>query len=91
MRADKQAVTRLLRTARGQIDGVLKMIEEDRYCIDVLNQMLAAEAVLRRAEREVLRAHMEGCGAEAFENGGEEERSRKIDEIIMAVEKMERR
>ncbi len=91
MRADKQAVTRLLRTARGQIDGVLKMIEEDRYCIDVLNQMLAAEAVLRRAEREVLRAHMEGCVAEAFENGGEEERSRKIDEIIMAVEKMERR
>ena len=83
--------TRLLRTARGQIDGVLKMIEEDRYCIDVLNQMLAAEAVLRRAEREVLRAHMEGCVAEAFENGGEEERSRKIDEIIMAVEKMERR
>ncbi len=91
MRADKQAVTRLLRTARGQIDGVLKMIEEDRYCIDVLNQMLAAEAVLRRAEREVLRAHMEGCVAEAFENGGEEERSRKIDEIITAVEKMERR
>lgn len=91
MRADKQVVTRLLRTARGQIDGVLKMIEEDRYCIDVLNQMLAAEAVLRRAEREVLRAHMEGCVAEAFENGGEEERSRKIDEIIMAVEKMERR
>ena len=91
MRADKQAVTRLLRTARGQIDGVLKMIEEDRYCIDVLNQMLAAEAVLRRAEREVLRAHMEGCVAEAFENGGEEERSRKIDEIIMAVEKLERR
>ena len=91
MRADKQAVTRLLRTARGQIDGVLKMIEEDRYCIDVLNQMLAAEAVLRRAEREVLRAHMEGCVAEAFENGGEEERGRKLDEIIMAVEKMERR
>ena len=58
MRADKTKVTRLLKTARGQIDGILKMIEEDQYCIDILNQMLASEAVLRRAEREVLRAHM---------------------------------
>ena len=78
MRADKTKVTRLLKTARGQIDGILKMIEEDQYCIDILNQMLASEAVLRRAEREVLRAHMEA------------ERAKKIEEIIKTVEKMER-
>lgn len=90
MRADRAKVARLLKTARGQIDGILKMIEEDRYCIDVLNQMLASEAVLRRAEREVLRAHMEGCVAEAFEHADETERSEKIEEIIRTVEKMER-
>ena len=67
------------------------MVEENQYCIDVLNQMLAAEAVLRRAEREVLRAHMEGCVAEAFERADEGEREQKIDEIIKAVEKMEHR
>lgn len=91
MRADKAKVTRLLKTARGQLDGILKMVEENQYCIDVLNQMLAREAVLRRAEREVLRAHMEGCVAEAFERADEGEREQKIDEIIKAVEKMEHR
>ena len=91
MRADKAMVTRLLKTARGQLDGILKMVEENQYCIDVLNQMLAAEAVLRRADREVLRAHMEGCVAEAFERADEGEREQKIDEIIKAVEKMEHR
>ena len=90
MRADKTKVTRLLKTARGQIDGILKMIEEDQYCIDILNQMLASEAVLRRAEREVLRAHMEGCGADAIERADEAERAKKIEEIIKTVEKMER-
>lgn len=91
MMADAKTVTRLLKTARGQLDGILKMVEENQYCIDVLNQMLAAEAVLRRAEREVLRAHMEGCVAEAFERADEGEREQKIDEIIKAVEKMEHR
>ena len=91
MQADRQKVERLLKTARGQLDGILKMVEENQYCIDVLNQMLAAEAVLRRTEREVLRAHMEGCVAEAFEHADEGEREQKIDEIIKAVEKMEHR
>ena len=90
MKADKVKVSRLLKTARGQLDGILNMIEEDRYCMDVLNQLLASEAILRRAEREVLRAHMEGCVAEAFERADETDREQKIDEIIKAVEKMER-
>ena len=90
MKADKVKVARLLKTARGQLDGILNMIEEDRYCMDVLNQLLASEAILRRAEREVLRAHMEWCVAEAFERADETDREQKINEIIKAVEKMER-
>ena len=85
MKADKQKVTRLLRTARGQIDGVLKMIEEDRYCIDISNQIMAAESVLSRANKEVLRAHMEGCVADAFEAGDAQE---KLDEVRDLLDKL---
>ena len=73
MRADREQVARLLRTARGQIDGILKMVEEDRYCIDVSNQIMAAESILGRANRAVLRAHLEGCVLDACENGASEE------------------
>ena len=59
MKADHAQVARLLKTARGQIDGILKMVEEDRYCIDISNQLMATDAILRKANREVLRAHLE--------------------------------
>ena len=54
MKADKTQVTRLLKTARGQIEGILKMVEEDQYCIDISNQLMAAQAILRRANREAM-------------------------------------
>ena len=87
MRADKTQVERLLKTARGQIDGVLRMVEEDRYCIDVANQLAAAEAVLRRASREVLRAHMAACVTEAVTSGSAEE---KINELTELFDRMTR-
>ena len=61
MMADKKQVTRLLKTARGQIDGILKMVEEDRYCIDISHQIMASEAILKRVNKEVLKAHMTHC------------------------------
>ena len=85
MRADKEKVSRLLRTARGQIDGMLRMIEEDRSCIDISTQLLATEAVLRRANREVLRAHMHGCLKEALETGNADE---KLDEMMKIIDKL---
>ena len=84
MQADKDKVSRLLKTARGQIDGILRMIEEDRYCLDISNQIMAAESILGRANKGVLRAHMEGCVRDAFNNGTENE---KIDEIIELLDK----
>ena len=84
MVADKAAVSRLLKTARGQIDGLLKMVEDDRYCIDISTQLLATEAILRKANREVLRAHMEHCVKDAMQTGD----SAKIDEIIAIMDKM---
>lgn len=86
MQADKATVTRLLKTARGQIDGVLKMIDDDRYCIDISTQILATEAMLKKANREVLRGHLEHCVKDALQSGnGEQE---KIDELMNILEKM---
>lgn len=87
MRADKEKVGRLLKTARGQLDGLLKMVEEDRYCMDVSTQLLAVEALLHRANQEVLRAHLHGCVREAFQQGDPEE---KIDEVLSLLEKLTR-
>lgn len=85
MRADPKTITNLLKTARGQIDGILKMVEEDRYCVDISTQLTATEAVLRRANREVLRAHMEGCLKTAAHDGNADE---KIDELIAVLERL---
>ena len=88
MKAGKAKVTQLLKTARGQIDGILKMIEDDRYCIDISNQLLAVESIIGKANKEVIRGHMHYCVKEAFESGNEE---KKIDEIISLIDKMSKR
>ena len=86
MQAEKATVTRLLKTARGQLEAVLKMIDDDRYCIDISNQILATEALLKKANREVLRGHLEHCVKDALQSGnGEKE---KIDELMSILEKM---
>ena len=87
MKADKNQVSQILKTARGQIDGLLKMVEEDRYCIDISHQILAAEALLKKANRMVLAAHLKGCVRNAMES---KEGAEKIDEFISVLEKMER-
>lgn len=87
-RADRAAIERLLKTARGQIDGVLKMMDEGKYCMDVANQVLAAQAVLRKANREILKGHMEGCLASAFAVGDREEQQEKIQEILDLMDSM---
>ena len=79
MKADRDKITRLLKTARGQMDGILKMVEEDRYCVDISNQLLATESILRKANKEIIRAHMSHCVKDAFETG---------DEIIAILDKM---
>lgn len=87
MRADKKAVLRLLKTARGQIDGIIKMVEEDKYCIDIVHQIMASEAVLRKTSKIVLQGHLSGCVSEALD-GGPEERDEKINEIIDVFDKL---
>ena len=82
MMADQKTVLRLLKTARGQIDGIIKMVEEDRYCMDISQQVTAADAMLRRANREILTAHLKHCVEHAE---SDKERSDKIDELVNAL------
>lgn len=85
MKADKKIVNRLLNTAKGQLNGISKMIEEDRYCMDISNQIMATEAILRKVNEEILKAHMNHCVKEAMMSGDGEE---KIDEIFNILNKM---
>ena len=85
MMADKAKVTRLLKTARGQMDGLLKMVEEDRYCLDISNQLMATEAILRKINHDVIQAHLEGCVKNALTTGESEQ---KIREIMTLVDKL---
>ena len=87
MRADRKKVEPLLRTARGQLDGVLKMIECDRYCMDSVTQLQAGESLVHKAQRDVLHAHLSGCVQESFETGDEQAREKKIDEIIKLLDR----
>ena len=85
MRADKAKVLRQLKTAAGQNDGVVRMVEEDRYCMDISNQIMAAESVLKRANREVVKAHVCGCVRDAETDEAREE---KIEEMLRLLEKL---
>ncbi len=80
----KKKVALLLKTARGQLDGLLKMVEDDRYCMDISNQLLATQAILKK-QNEVVQAHLGSCVRDAFEKGNEEE---KITEIMDLLDKM---
>ena len=74
-----------LKTARGQIDAAINMVEEGRYCVDVSNQIIAASGLLKKANLLILRQHMNHCVKEAFEHDRGDE---KIDEIIDILSKI---
>jgi DNA-binding FrmR family transcriptional regulator len=85
MQADKKQVTRLLKTAKGQINGILKMIEEDRYCIDISNQIMATQAVLKRANKEIIGEHMKHCVHDALSS---DDADKKIEEMIGVIDQL---
>lgn len=85
MIADKHKVSRMLKTARGQLEGILKMVEEDRYCIEISQQVMATEALLNRVNREILSAHIRGCVQEAVTANDREE---KLEELVSTLDKI---
>ena len=77
----KAKVNRFNRIA-GQVRGIATMVEEDRYCIDILQQIQAVRAALGRAEAEVLRDHAAGCVAAAIASGDAADQRAKVDELV---------
>lgn len=88
MMADRDKTMRLLKTARGQIEGIMKMVEEDRYCIDISTQLMATQSLIGRINADVLKAHIGGCVQQVVAQGTQAERDAKLAEIEAIVEKL---
>jgi len=71
-----------LRRIHGQVAGLLRMVDEERYCADILVQLRAVQAALRRVEQTILQTHINNCVAGAVESGVREERDAKLDELF---------
>ena len=78
-----QLLTRL-RKVEGQVRGIAKMIEQDKYCVDILNQIAAVNAALDRVGVRLLSDHIRGCVADAV---SAEDKAEKVDELVGVVER----
>ena len=76
-----------LKRIEGQIRGIQRMIEEKRYCIDIITQISSVEGAIRRVEKNILNRHLRGCVRESFSKGNKEDKEKKIDEIIDVLQK----
>lgn len=81
----KKSVLKRLARLEGQVRGLSRMVEDDRYCIDIVTQIAAARAALRRLEEEVLRDHVAHCVEHAVESGDRDDQRRKIAELMEVI------
>lgn len=88
MKADKDKTLRKLKTVKGQIDGLIKMVENDRYCIDISNQLMASISILKNVNTDVLSSHLEHCVYHAVEDGNKDDGIEKIEEIEQIIKKL---
>jgi len=82
----KESLNRLARV-RGQINGIKRMIEEEKYCIDIITQIQAARSALRSLELKILEKHMHHCVNNALTDGDREDADEKIDELLRVMKK----
>ncbi len=85
----KSKINRFNRIA-GQARGLAQMVEDDRYCVDILQQIAAVRSALARAESEVLRDHADSCVAAAIASGDPTEQRAKVDELIALLDRTRR-
>ncbi|MFZ0854771.1 MAG: metal-sensitive transcriptional regulator [Hyphomicrobiaceae bacterium] len=78
----KTSCLKRLSRIEGQVRGLARMVEEDRYCIDIVTQISAVRAALRRVEEEVLRDHITHCVEHAIASGNAAEQRRKVAELM---------
>jgi len=91
MRKDiKASAAKRLKRIEGQVRGVSRMVEEERYCIDIVTQIGAVRAALRRLEEEILRDHVSHCVEHAIASGNKADQRRKIEELMAVVSRADR-
>ncbi len=91
MRSDaKESALKRLQRIEGQVRGLIRMVEEDRYCIDVVTQISAARAALRKVEEEVLHDHVAHCVENAIASGNKAEQRRKVAELMEVLSRTAR-
>ncbi len=83
MSKDHELLKKYLTIAKGQLEGIIRMIDEDRYCLDVSDQLMATRALLKKTNNLILKNHIDNCVRNAILNGD----NSKIDEVIKALEK----
>jgi len=86
----KRSCMRRLRRIEGQVRGLARMVEQDRYCIDIVTQISAVRSALRRAEEEILEDHVAHCVEHAIASGDKREQRRKVSELIDVLSRSER-
>ena len=80
---DQGQIKKYLSIAKGQLEGIIKMIDEDRYCLDVSDQLMATFALLKKTNNLILKNHIDHCVKDSIKNGDDS----KIEEVIKALEK----
>ena len=83
MSKDHELVKKYLSIAIGQLEGIKKMVEEDRYCLDISDQLSATRALLKKTNNLILKNHIDNCVKNAIKDGDDS----KVDEVIKALEK----
>jgi DNA-binding FrmR family transcriptional regulator len=86
----KTSVLKRLKRIEGQVRGLSRMVADDRYCIDIVTQLSAARAALRRAEEEILADHVAHCVEHAIASGNQSEQRRKVAELMEVLGRAER-
>jgi DNA-binding FrmR family transcriptional regulator len=86
----KTASLKRLSRIEGQVRGLARMVDEDRYCIDIVTQISAVRAALRRVEEEILREHIAHCVEHAIESGSAAEQRKKVSELMEVLSRSAR-
>ncbi len=86
----KTSVQTRLKRIEGQVSGLHRMVEDDRYCIDILTQISAVRAALHKVEAEILRSHVSHCVSDAFATGDTDGQKRKVEELVETIGRMTR-
>ena len=91
MRKDiKASCAKRLSRIEGQVRGLARMVDEDRYCIDIVTQVAAVRAALRRLEEEILRDHVAHCVEHAIASGDKTDQRRTVEELMAVVSRADR-